>query len=63
MNLPSWAIVGLALTGTLAFRGTCKYFAPRAHVEASEVLDPAPVRPACYWVPLTKGCPVPEWRK
>jgi hypothetical protein len=49
--------IGGAILAVLLFRGTYQHFAPRAKVPAVEILDPAPVRGVCDWIPEHVGCP------
>lgn len=38
-------------------RDAWRYYHPVARVTASEVLDPAPKRSVCDWIPEHVGCP------
>ena len=60
---PFWVAFPGALLLTMLALGTARHYAPRAHVDVREVLDPAPVRTICEILPYEKGCPKPEWRK
>ena len=60
---PFWIAFPGALLLTMLALGTARHYAPRAHVEVREVVDPAPVRSVCDWVPEHVGCPKTDWRR
>ena len=53
---PFWVAVPAALLLTMLALGTARHYAPRAHVEAVEVIDPAPVRGVCQIAPEMSEC-------